>query len=119
MAQAALAQLKAVDAFVESLRAGDASDRSPLFNTARHLAYAERTAGSLVLDVDLRLEGMSIVKDKLFTGQQLRLSGVAFLWYRLHEPDGRLLAADVLRRITRPVEVDLRGSGAPDGFWSR
>lgn len=116
--QAALAQLKVVDAFVASLDAGDASDKGPLFNAARYLGYSERTAGSLVLDADLRLEGLSIVKENLFTGQHLRLSGVAFLWYRLHEPDGRLLAAEVLRRISRPVEVDLRGEGAPDAFWS-
>ncbi|MFC0253183.1 hypothetical protein [Massilia consociata] len=118
VAQAALAQLKLVDAFVDSLKAGEASEKSPLFNTARYLGYGERTAGSLVLDVDLRLEGLGIVKENLFTGQHLRLSGVAILWYRLHEPDGRLLAADVLRRMARPVEVDLRGSGAPDAFWS-
>lgn len=118
VSQAALAQLKVVDAFVDSLKAGEASDRSPLFNAARFLGYSERTAGSLVLDAELRLEGMSIVKESLFTGQHLRLSGVAFLWYRLHEPDGRLLAAETLRRISRPVEVDLRGEGAPDAFWS-
>lgn len=115
--QAAGAQLKVVDAFVDSLRAGEASDKSPLFNAARYLGYGERTAGALLLDVDLRLEGLSIVKENLFTGQHLRLSGVAFLWYRLHEPDGRLLRAEVLRRISRPVEVDLRGKAAPDGFW--
>ncbi|CAN7244091.1 hypothetical protein LJR122_001060 [Massilia sp. LjRoot122] len=118
VAAAALAQLKLVDAFVESLKAGEASDKSPLFNAARYLGYSERTAGSLVLDVDLRLEGMSIVKENLFTGQHLRLSGVAFLWYRLHEADGRLLATEVLRRISRPVEVDLRGSTASATFWS-
>ncbi len=118
VAQAALAQLKVVDAFVDSLKAGEASEKSPLFNAARYLGYSERTAGSLVLDVDLRLEGMSIVKENLFSGQQLRLSGTAFLWYRLHEPDGRLVSAEVLRRISRPVEVDLRGTGAPDAFWS-
>ena len=118
VAQTALAQLKVVDAFVDSLKAGEASEKSPLFNAARYLGYSERTAGSLVLDVDLRLEGMSLVKENLFTGQHLRLSGAAFLWYRLHEPDGRLLAAEVLRRISRPVEVDLRGSGAADAFWS-
>jgi hypothetical protein len=118
VAQAALAQLKLVDAFVDSLKAGEASEKSPLFNAARYLGYSERTAGSLVLDIDLRLEGMSIVKEHLFTGQDLRLSGAAFLWYRLHEPDGRLLAAETLRRISRPIEVDLRGSGAPDSFWS-
>ena len=64
--------------------------------------------GMLVLDFDLRLEGLSIVKDALFTGQKLRLSGVAFLWYRLHEPDGSLLLADAVRRMAKPVEMDLR-----------
>ena len=118
VAQAALAQLKVVDIFVDSLKAGETSDKSPLFNAARYLGYSERTTGSLVLDADLRLEGLSIVKENLFTGQHLRLSGVAFLWYRLHEPDGRLLQAEALRRITRPVEIDLRGSSAPDTFWS-
>ncbi len=111
------ALLKTVDGFVDSLKAGETGDKSPLFNAARYLGYAARTEGMLVLDVDLRLEGMTIVKDSLFTGQKLRLSGVAFLWYRLHAPDGTILAADALRRITRPVEVDLRGEDAGGEFW--
>jgi hypothetical protein len=57
------------------------------------------------------------VKDGLFTGQKLRLSGVAFLWYRVHEPDGTLRVADALRRVTRPVEVDLRGEAVKDDFF--
>jgi hypothetical protein len=73
----------------------------------------------LVLDLDLRLEGMTIVKDALFTGQKLRLSGVAFLWYRMHEPDGTLRMADAVRRISRPMEVDLRGDRVDDDFWSK
>ncbi|WP_296949144.1 hypothetical protein [uncultured Massilia sp.] len=117
LASGAGALLKTVDGFVESLKAGEAGDKSPLFNAARYLGYAARTEGMLVLDVDLRLEGMTIVKDSLFTGQKLRLSGVAFLWYRLHAPDGTILAADALRRITRPVEVDLRGADAGGEFW--
>ncbi|WP_288380286.1 hypothetical protein [uncultured Massilia sp.] len=116
--QAALAQLKVVDAFIDSLKAGEASEKSPLFNAARYLGYSERTAGALVLDAELRLEGLSIVKQHLFGSQQLRLSGVAILWYRLHEPDGRLLRAEVLRRVSAPVEVDLRGARAADDFWS-
>jgi len=114
---AAEAQLKAVDAFAESLRAGEASDKSPLFTAARYLGQAERSVGALVLDVDLRLEGLTQVRDQLFTGERLALSGVAFLWYRLHEPDGRLLRADALRRISRPVEVRLRGGDADEAFW--
>jgi len=114
---AARAQLKAVDAFTEGLRAGEASDKSPLFTAARYLGQAERSAGALVLDVDLRLEGLTQVRGNLFGGERLSLSGVAFLWYRLHEPDGRLLRADALRRVSRPVEVQLRGERADSGFW--
>lgn len=117
LATGGAALLKTVDAFVDSLKAGEAGDKSPLFNAARYLGYAGRTEGLRVLDVDLRLEGMSIVKDNLFTGQKLRLSGVAFLWYRLHEPDGTVRLAKALRRMTRPVEVDLRGEGVGGDFW--
>jgi hypothetical protein len=112
------ALLKSVDAFIDSLRAGETGDRSPLYNAARYLGYAARTEGMLVLDVDLRLEGMTIVKDALFTGQKLRLSSVAFLWYRVHEPDGTLRMADAVRRVARPVEVDLRGDEVGSDFWT-
>lgn len=115
---AARAQMKAVDAFTEGLRAGEASDKSPLFTAARYLGQAERSRGALVLDVDLRLEGLSQVRGNLFGGERLSLSGVAFLWYRLHAPDGRLLRADALRRVSRPVEVELRGKRADDSFWN-
>jgi hypothetical protein len=117
MAAAATVQLKAVDSFIDSLRAGEASDKSPLFTTARYLGQAERSSGALVLDVDLRLEGLAVQRDHLFTGERLALSGVAFFWYRLHEPDGRLVRADALRRISPPVRVDLRGVPGDDGFW--
>lgn len=120
VAAAATVQLKAVDAFTDSLRAGEASDKSPLYTAARYLGQAERGAGALVLDVDLRLEGLSNVRDHLLRGERLALSGVAFLWWRLHEPDGRLLRADAVRRISRPVEVELRGvhgAGATDDIW--
>jgi hypothetical protein len=116
-ANAATVILKSVDTFVDSLRAGEANDRSPLFNAARYLSYATRANGSLVLEFDLRLEGLSIVKEVLFSGQQLRLAGVAFLWYRLYEPNGTLRAADAVRMISKPVEVDLRGEPANGEFW--
>jgi len=111
------ALLKTVDNFIDSLKAGEASDKSPLFNAARYLGYATRTNGMLVLDFDVRLEGLSIVKDGLFSGQKLRLSGVGFLWYRVHAPDGSLRLADAVRRMTRPVEVDLRGEAVSGDFW--
>ena len=118
VAGAAGAALKAVDAFIESLRAGEPGERSPLSNAARYLGYASRTAGASVLDFDLRLEGMSIVRDSLFTGQKLRLSGIALLWYRVHAPDGSVRLARTMRRMAAPVEVDLRGDEAGAAFWS-
>jgi hypothetical protein len=117
VANAAGAALKGADTFIDSLRVGDSSDRSPLFNAVRYLGYANRTAGAMVLDFDLRLEGMTIVKDSLFSGQRLRLSGVAFLWYRVYDQDGTLRVADAVRRITEPVEVDLRGKDVGGEFW--
>jgi hypothetical protein len=117
VATAAGAVLKAVDAFIESLRAGESGDESPLANAARYLGYAQRTEGAPVLDFDLRLEGMSIVQDKLFTGQKLRLSAIALLWYRVHAPDGSLRFARTLRKMAAPVEVDLRGEAVSGGFW--
>lgn len=117
LATAAGAVLKAVDAFIESLRAGESGEKSPLANAARYLGYAQRTEGAPVLDFDLRLEGMSIVKDNLFTGQKLRLSAISLLWYRVHEADGSLRLARTVRKMAQPVEVDLRGNMVDGTFW--
>lgn len=117
VASAAVTVLKTVDAFVESLKAGEASDKSPLFNAGRYLAYGERARSALELDFNLRLEGMTVMKQNMFTGQHLRLSGVALLWYRIYETNGTLRAANALRKISAPVEVDLRGEAAGAGFW--
>ncbi|MFC5479821.1 hypothetical protein [Massilia suwonensis] len=118
LATAAGAVLKAVDAFIESLRAGESGDKSPLANAARYLGYAQRTEGAALLDFDVRLEGMSIVKDNLFSGQKMRLSAVALLWYRVHGPDGSLKLARTVRKMAPPLEVDLRGDMASGEFWN-
>jgi len=107
---AAGALLKTVDAFIDSLKAGEANDKSPLFNAARYLAYAARVKDALVLDIDIRLDGVTLAHNRLFTGEKVRVAGAAILWYRLHAPDGTLLQADALRRITDPVELDLRAA---------
>lgn len=117
VATVAGAVVKTVDVFIESLKVGEAGDKSPLFNAGRYLAYGERARSALVLDFNLRLEGMTVMKQNLFTGQHLRLSGVALLWYRIYEPNGMLRSANALRRISQPVEVDLRGKDASGEFW--
>jgi len=110
--------LKAADVFIESLKASEASDKSPLFNAARYLAYENRTSGADILDFELRLEGLSITKENIFVGQRLRLSGVAFLTYRIYAPQGNIKQAKALRRIARPIEIDLKGNEPDENFWS-
>jgi len=104
------ALLKTVDTFIDSLRVGEATDKSPLFNAVRFLAYAERTRDALLLDIDLRLDGVTLTKNRLFTGEKLYVAGAAILSYRLHAPDGTLLQSDALRRLTDVVELDVRAA---------
>lgn len=109
--------LKQTDVFIETLKPSDFSDKSPIYSAARYLAYAERTRNSNIIDFDLKLEGLTITRENIFVGQRLRLSGVALLWYRVYNPNGALIKARTLRQITRPVEVNLRGTDAPGDFW--
>lgn len=109
--------LKQTDTFIETLKPSDFSDKSPIYSAARYLAYAERTKNSNILDFDLKLEGLTITRENIFVGQRLRLSGVALLWYRIYNPNGALIKAKTIRQITRPVEVNLRGTDAPGDFW--
>lgn len=102
--------LKTVDTFIASLHAGETGDKSPLYNAARYLAYVARIQDALLLDIDLRLDGVTLTHNQLFRSEQVRVAGAAVLWYRLHLPDGTLLQADVLRRITDPVDLDLRAA---------
>ncbi len=109
--------LKTADAFIDGMKASEVSDKSPLFNAARYLAYEDRTKGADVLDFELRLEGLAITRENIFTGQRLNLTGVAFLTYRLYAPDGMLKKAKTTRRISKPIEVKLKGSDAEGEFW--
>jgi hypothetical protein len=115
---AATLLLKTADAFVDTMKVTEVSDKSPLFNAARYLAYEQRTKGADVLDFDLRLEGLAITRENIFTGQHLNLSGVAFLTYRFYKPDGSLKQAKTIRRITKPIEVKLKGEEPTGEFWS-
>jgi len=111
--------LKTADSFIDGLKIGDGTDKGPLYNAARYLSYSDRIAKSNILDFDLALEGMTITKDSIFTGQRLSLSAVALFWYRLHSTDGALLKARTIRRITPPIRVDLKGEDAPSDFWKQ
>lgn len=102
--------LKTVDTFIASLHAGETGDKSPLYNAARYLAYAARIQDALLLDIDLRLDGVTLAQNQLFRSEKVRVAGAAVLWYRVHLPDGTLLQADVVRRISDPIDLDLRAA---------
>jgi len=109
---------KLVDNFISVLKPNDISDKSPLFIASKFLGLASITSNSKILDIDLTLEGLSIVKENLFTGQTLRLSAVAICSYRLYDLSGKIEKAGVLRRLAKPVQVDLRGSDPGGAFWT-
>lgn len=111
------ALLKTVDAFIDSHRAGEPGDRSPLFNAARYLGYAAHR-GHAGAGLRPAAGGNDDREGHLVHGPEAPPVGSGdFLWYRVHEPDGTLRVADTVRRISRPVEVDLRGDDLDGDFF--
>lgn len=110
---------KLVDGFIAVLKPNEIGEKSPLLVAARYLALSKRTINSNILDIDFKLEGLTIIKENSFTGQKLRLSATAITWYRLHEKAGRIIKAGVWRELAKPVQIDLRGDDAKDVFWSK
>jgi hypothetical protein len=80
---------KLVDGFIAAIKPNEIGDKSPLLVAARYLALSNRAASSDVLDIDFKLEGLTIIRENIFTGQKLRLSATAITWYRLHDRAGR------------------------------
>lgn len=110
---------KLVNGFITVLKPNDLSDKSTLPVAAKYLALSKRAATSSVFDIDLKLEGLTITKENIFTGQKLRLSATAIAWYRLHDRDGKVAKAGVWREMAKPIQVDLRGEDADSAFWSK
>lgn len=110
---------KLVDGFIVVLKPNELSDKSPLSVAAKYLTLSKRAANSKVFDIDFKLEGLTIIKENIFTGQKLRLSATAITWYRLHERTGQIVKGGVWREIAKPVQVDLRGDAAANTFWSK
>lgn len=110
---------KLVDGFIAVLKPNDLSDKSTLPLAAKYLSLSKQAATSSVFDVELKLEGITISKENIFTGQKLRLSATAIVWYRLHNRDGKVAKAGVLREMAKPIQIDLRGEDADSTFWSK
>jgi hypothetical protein len=109
---------KQVDDFLDGIKPGQASDKSTLVIASRYLAESKRVSHAKVLDLSISLEGLSIVRNNFFTGQKLRLSATGIVSYRIQELDGALVTAGVMRRMAKPVSVNLRGNALNDRFWN-
>jgi len=66
----------------------------------------------------MKLEGLSIIKENIFTGQNLRLSATGIVWYRIQDITGSLKKSGVMRKLAKPIQVDLRGDDANEKFWN-
>lgn len=109
--------IKFADTLIASLGSPGSGKENALYNAAIYSSYAKRTQDAIVLDFDLKLDGLTINRENLFTGQKVSLSGVAFLWYRLHARDGAIIMAKSLRAITKPEQITLSGERVSQQLW--
>ncbi|MGE8453025.1 MAG: hypothetical protein ACN6OP_20875 [Pseudomonadales bacterium] len=103
--------LKQTDAFLLALKTADTTGAGPLVVASRFKALATRIQqrqSSVMLDLDVRAEGVTIVKDSIFTGQKLRIAGAAILSYKVLNLDGSIKFAKVQTLTTPFTELDLR-----------
>lgn len=103
--------VKQTDTLILALKINDAGGGGPLQNAARLLRLAERLAApdTAVLDLDVKAEGVTILKNNLFTGQDLRIAGAILLSYKIFDKAGKVTSADALAERTEFQELDLRG----------
>lgn len=109
---------KLVDGFIAAIKPNEISDSAPLISAAKYLSLSTKIAGSDMLDFKFKLQGLTILKNNLFTGQHLRLSATGIVWYRIQDASGSIKRAQVIRKLAKPVQVDLRGDDANDRLWN-
>jgi len=102
--------IKQTDAFLQGLKASDPAGSGPLLAAARFLGLADLTGDPAVkvLDIDVKAEGVTVLKDGLFTGQRLRITGAAIISYRLMNKSGRIERAQVIPVRADFVQLELR-----------
>ena len=110
---------KVVDEFVSQIKPHAITADSPLVTMSKFLTLSENAKDSKIIDIDVKLEGLSIIKENIFTGQKLRLSAVGIVQYRLYDSNGKLIKAGIIRNLHEPVQIDLRGNNPDKEFWNK
>lgn len=102
--------LKQSDAFLLSLKTTDTTGTGPLVLASRFRALEARLKkqNTVMIEIDVRAEGVTVVKDNIFTGQKLRIAGAAILSYKVLNIDGSIKFAKVEPLTTPFTEFDLR-----------
>lgn len=103
-----------VDEFIKKLKPEDLSNTSPMSIAASFLQLDELSKTSDILDVDVKIDAMTILKSNIFTGQSVRVSTSSIIMYRLLNHDGKLLKTDTITQITKPIKINLRDSDKAD-----
>lgn len=99
-----------VDQFIKSVKIDDFSEKAPLVVAANFLKIDSefKDKNPYLIDLDVKLDGLTILKSNIFTGKSLRLSGAMIVSYRVHEINGKLVNSDILRVMAEPLKLNLR-----------
>lgn len=106
------------EGFLSALKPFDSSETSPLMNALKLEALNKRIAGHNVMELKFLLEGLSVTRDNMFTGQKLYLSATSVFWYRVMNRQGEVLLTDVQRRVVTPMFFDVKGKNPKDEFFT-
>lgn len=107
-----------VDKFLKVLLPDNISVDSPLSVAARFLYLDKRTTDSDILDINFTLEGLTSIKNNIFTGQKLQLSATSITRYILYNTDGSIKKAEIWREMAKPVHMKLKGNEVDGRYWS-
>ena len=109
---------KLVDDFITAIKPNELNDKSPLPILAKYLSLSRRTVNSNIMDLNIKLEGLSIIKENIFTGQKLYLSATGIVWYSIQDRSGNFIKGGVIRKIAQPVSLKLKGKEVSAAFFS-
>lgn len=106
------------DGFLTALAPFESNATSPLMTALKLEALNKRISGHHVMELKFLMEGLSVTRDNMFTGQKLYLSATSIFWYRILDRQGNVQLADVQRRIVTPMFFDVKGKNPKDAFFT-
>lgn len=115
----AIAAVAAAGRFIEALVPDSLESNAPLFVVAQHLRYVEELRGvQQLLDIEVKLDGLSIVKNRWLLGQRLSFTGAVVVNFRLfNRESGKLEKSGVIYGLGQPRGIELHGEAPSEDFF--